>query len=308
VIAMTSQEKRWKRLIIRWTAPKGFAAMLLFLALAFLLEYLIVSSFLSGGLTDEFTWIKTFQVPYVNWSFTLAVSPLLHLLPLSVIIVLISSWIFLTRHIAFIPQRIKSAKKATIKRRQPQLRRFKSIRKFFKRINRSMQKIGRAFKEAFLRIPGFSKLSRRLFFARAAVRSAVIILFFARTAARSAMIILLAFVSFAFLAYILAYPWRVHDTVINFYRENPSFMTFVIETQERFQSLGQSLAPINNALLAAAPSFRSSLQSLGASAEPIVKLGITGKYLLVQNLAAWVCAAIALAYGKYSGARRYKRR
>jgi len=268
--------------------------MLLFLAVAFLLEYLIVYSFLSGGLDDEFTWIKTFQVPYVNWSFTLAVSPLFHLLPLSVIIVLISSWAFLTRHIAFIPQRIKSAKKATIKRRQPQHRGFKSIRNFFKRINRSMQKIGRAFKEAFLRIPGFSKLSRRLFFAR--------------TAIRSAMIILLAFVSFAFLAYLLAYPWWVHDTVINFYRENPSFMAFVIKTQERFQSLGQSLAPINNALLAAAPSFRSSLQSLGASIEPIVKLDITGKYLLVQNLAALVCVAIALAYGKYAGARRYKRR
>ena len=268
--------------------------MLLFLAVAFLLEYLIVYSFLSGGLNDEFTWIKTFQVPYVNWSFTLAVSPLFHLLPLSVIIVLISSWAFLTRHIAFIPQRIKSSKKAAIKRRQPQHRRFKSIRKFFKRINRSMEKIGRAFKEAFLRIPGFSKLSRRLFFAR--------------TAVRSAMIILLAFVSFAFLAYLLAYPWWVHDTVINFYRENPSFMAFVIETQERFQSLGQSLAPINNALLAGAPSFRGSLQSLGASAEPIVMLDITGKYLLVQNLAALVCALISLTYGKYAGARRYKRR
>jgi len=294
VIVMTIQEKRWKRLIIRWTAPKGFVAMLLFLIVAFLLEYLIVYSFLSGGLNDEFTWIKTFQVPYVNWSFTLAVSPLLHLLPLSVIIVLISSWAFLTRHIAFIPQRIKSVKKAAIKSRQPQYRRFKSIRKFFKRINRSMQKSGRAFKEAFLRIPGFSKLSQRLFFARTAVRSAIIIL--------------LAFISFAFLAYLLAYPWRVHDTVINFYRENPSFMTFVIETQERFQSLGQSLAPINNALLAAAPSFRNSFQRLGSSAEPIVKLDITGKYLLVQNLAAWVCALISLTYGKYSSARQYKRR
>lgn len=298
---MTSQEKRWKRLIIRWTAPKGFAAILLFLASAFLLEYLVVYTFLSGGLTDEFTWIETFQVPYVNWSFTLAVSPLFHLLPLSVVIVLISSWIFLTRHIAFIPHRIESAKKTAIKRRQPQRRIFKSIRNFFKRINRSMQKIGRGLKEAFLRIPGFSKLSRRLFFAR--------------TAIRSAMVILLAFVSLAFLAHSLAYPWWIHDIVINFYRGNPSFMSFVTGAQESLQSLGQALAPvewiataINNALLAAAPAFRSNLQSLGASAEPIARLDITGKYLLVQNLAAWICALIALAYGKYAGARRYKRR
>jgi hypothetical protein len=275
--------------------------MLLFLAVAFLLEYLIVYSFLSDGLNDEFTWIETFQVPYVNWSVTLAVSPLLHLLPLSVVIVLISSWVFLTRHIAFISQRIESVKKAAIKRRLPQRRRFKSIRKFLKRVNRSMHRIGRAFKKAFLRIPGSSKLSRRLFFAR--------------TAVRSAMIILLVFVSFTFLAYLLAYPWRVHDTVINFYRENPSFMTFVIETQEEFRSLRQSLGPIgevatviNNALLAAAPGIRSNLQSLGVSAESIVKLEITGKYLLVQNLAAWVCALIALIYGEYASARRYKRR
>jgi hypothetical protein len=273
--------------------------MLLFLALAFLLEYLVVYSFLSSGLTDEFTWIETLQVPYVNWSFTLTMSPLLHLFPLSVIIVLISSWTFLTRHTAFIPHRIESARKTTIKRRRPQSRRLKFLRKLFKRTNRSLQKIGRALKEAFLRIPGFSKLSRRLFFAR--------------TAVRSAMIILLAFVSFAFLAYLLAYPWWVHDAVINLYRENPSFASFVIRTQENLRSLGQTLAPIewiatavNNALLAAAPGFRSSLQSLGASVEPIAKLDTAGKYLLVQNLAAWLCALIALAYGKYASARRYK--
>ncbi len=298
---MSSREKRWKRLIIRWTAPKGFAAMLFFLALAFLLEYLIVYSFLSVGFTDEFTWMETFQVPHVNWSFTLAVSPLLHLLPLSVVIVLISSWAFLTRHMAFIPHRTESAKKTAIKQRQPQRRRFKFIRKLFKRINRGMQKIGRALEEAFLRIPGFSKLSGRLFFAR--------------TATRSAMIILLTFVSFALLAYSLAFPWWIHDSVVNLYRGNPSFMSFVIGTQESLQSLGQALAPIgwvataiNNALLAAAPGFRSSLQSLGASAEPIAKLDITGKYLLVQNLAAWVSALIALAYGEYASLRRYRRR
>jgi len=298
---MTSQEKRGRRLIIRWTAPKGFLAMFLFLAIAFLMEYLIVYSFLSDGLYDEFTWIKTFQVPYVNWSVTLAVSPLLHLLPLSVTIVLISSWVFLTKHIAFISQRIESAKKAAIRRQLPQHRRSKSIRKFFKRVDKNMQKIGRAFKKAFLRIPGSSRLSRRLFFAR--------------TAVRSAMIILLVFVSFTFLAYLLAYPWRVHDTVINFYRGNPSFMTFVIETQKKFRSLGQSLGPIggmataiNNALLAAAPGIRSSIRSLGGSLEPIAKLKITGKYLLVQNLAAWICALIALIYGEYASARRYKKR
>jgi len=122
------------------------------------------------------------------------------------------------------------------------------------------------------------------------------------------MIILLAFVSFVLLTYSLAYPWWIHDTVINFYRETPSFLSFVIGAQESLQSLREALAPINNALLAAAPDFRSSLQSFGASAAPIAKLDITGKYILVQNLAAWVCALIALAYGKYASAHRYRTR
>ncbi|MGD8506182.1 MAG: hypothetical protein PVF15_05900 [Candidatus Bathyarchaeota archaeon] len=291
---MTNQENRWKRLIIKWTAAKGFVAMLLFLASALLLEYLLVYSFLSGGLTDEFTWMETFQVPYVNWAFTLAVSPLLHLLPLSVIIVLISSWIFLTRHIAFIPHRTESARKTAIRRRRPQRRRFKSLRRFFKRISRNIQEIGKALKNALLRIPGFSRLSRRLFFAR--------------TAVRSAMIILSAFVSLVFLAYSIAYPWWIHDTVINLYRGNPSFTSFVIGTNESFQLLGEILVPINNALLAAAPGFRSSLQNLGASTVSIANLDITGKYLLVQNMAAWICALVALAYGKYAETRRYRRR
>ncbi len=289
---MANQEKRWKRLIIRWTAPKGFAAMMLFLASTLLLEYLVIYSFQSGGLTDAFTWVETFQVPYVNWSFTLAVSPLFHLLPLTVIIVLISSWAFLTRHIAFIPRKIESTKKMAIKTRRLQRRRFRPIRKVFKRINKGVQKIGRASKEAFLRIPGFSKLSRRLFFAR--------------TAIRSAMIILLAFVSFTLLAFSLAYPRWVHDAVIGFYRENPPFMSFVIGIQKGF--LGKALAPINNVLIAVAPGFRSSLQSLGASVEPVATLDITGKYVLVQNLAAWVSALIALAYGKFASVRRFKRR
>jgi hypothetical protein len=276
--------------------------MLLFSASAFLLEYLVVYSFLSGGLTDEFTWIQTFQIPYVNWSFTLTVSPLLHLLPLSVIAVLISSWMFLTKHIAFVPHRIEPSKKTAVKkRRQPQRRRFKFIRKFSKRISRGMRKIGKALREAFLRIPGLSKLSRRLFFAK--------------TAVRSAMAIFLVFLSFALLTYSLAYPWWIHNAVVNLYRENPSFLSFVLETQKGLQSVGKTLAPaewvataINNALLAVAPGFRSGLQSVGASAKPLAELDITGKYLLVQNLAAWVCALIALVYGKYASARRYKRR
>lgn len=268
--------------------------MLLFLAFAFLLEYLVVYTFLSNGLSDEFTWMETLQVPYVNWSFTLAVSPLLHLLPLSVIIVLIASWTFLTRYTAFIPHRIESAKKTAIRRRQPQHRRYKVVRNSFKRISRRFNKIRKTLREAFLRIPGFSKLPGRLFFAR--------------TAVRSALIILLTFICFALIAFSLAYPMWIHDAVVSFYRGNPSFISFVIGTQESLQFIRRALAPLNDALLAAAPSFRSGLKNLGTSAEPIAKLDVTEKYIFVQSLAAWICALTALVYGKYASARRHRRR
>ena len=298
---MAESERHWRRLIVRWTAPKEFTAILLFSILAFLLEYLLVYSFLSNGLTDEFTWVETFQVPYVNWRFTVVVSPMFHLLPISVVIVLVSSWTFLTKHTAFIPHRTEQAKKTVSKRAQAKPRRFRLIRRFLKRIRRKLQKIGEALKGAFLRIPGLARLSRRLFFAR--------------TVIRSAMTILTAFLAFALLTYTIAYPWWVHDAVISLYRQNPSLIAFVIGTNEKLQSLGQALAPIgwmataiNNALLAAAPGFRNSLQEIGASAEPMAELDVTGKYLLVQNLTAWVCALIALAYGRHVSRRRYVKR
>ncbi|NIU38799.1 hypothetical protein GWN65_02175 [Candidatus Bathyarchaeota archaeon] len=298
---MAGHEKRRKYSIIKWTAPKGFAAMLLFLALCLLLEYLVTYSFLSSGLTDEYAWIETFRIPYGNWSFTLVVSPLVHLLPLTVVVVLMSSWVFTTKHLALVPHRKETPRKTTVERRRTKGRRFKSARKFTRRIDRSTRRAGRALKKAILRIPGFSIFSRRLVFAR--------------TAVRSASVILMTFVSFALLAYLLAYPWWIHDAMITFYRGNPLFLAFVIGAQESLRSLSNMLTPIqtiataiNDSLLGGAPSFRSSLTSLGVYAEPLVKLDITGKYLLVQNLAAWVCASIALVYGNYAKTRRYKKR
>jgi hypothetical protein len=302
LIAMTARETRWKRLIVRWTAPKGFVAILLFLAVILLLEFLLVYFFRSAGLTDEYTWTGTLHVPYVNQRLSLTLSPMFHLLPLSVVVVLLSSWTFLTKYVAFIPHITQSAKKTTAKKQRPPLkRRFKSVRNFARRINRKIQRIASSLKEAFSRIPGVSKLSRRLFFARAAVRSA--------------LIILSVFASFAFIAYTMAYPWWIHDAVVGLYRANPSLRMFVIGTNQKLQSIGKTLTPIrsatksiNDALLSAAPSFRRNLQNLGGFLEPVSKLSVAEKYLLVQNLAAWVCALIALAYGKYFGSRRYKRR
>ena len=122
-------ERRWRRLIFRWTVPKGFTATASFLMLAILIEYLVVHFFLSFGLTDKFSLTKTLQVPLTSLFFTITISPLFHFIPLGVITVLVSSWTYLTKYVAMVPRGVKPAKKPFKARR----RRYALQRLFFAR-------------------------------------------------------------------------------------------------------------------------------------------------------------------------------
>ena len=286
-----STEKRWKRLIFRWTAPKGFTAIVLFSALALLIEYVLVSSFMAFGLKDTTPLTTTFLFPLTQLPFTITISPLFHLTPFGVIVVLVSSWTYLTKYIAVAPRRIKLVKKPpTIQRK----RLSKRIGGKFRKISRALKSFYRRLSTAVLRVRGISYVLNRLFFARAAVKSTV-----------SIVTIFLA----SFLAlYILGYPRSTYDVVVGLYELNPSFLDFVLKTTEVAQGIAQVLSPIgwlasaiNNALLRAAPSFRSALENFGASTTgPITKLDLVSRYVFCQNLAAWASAVTALAYGQYT--------
>lgn len=299
---MTSTETRWKRLIVKWTAPKGFAAILLFFILAVIIEALLVYSFQILGLVDRNVWTATYLIPYVNWSFTVSISPLFHLLPIGVIVVLLSSWTYLTKYTAYVPHRIETARRvSTPTRHRQEKRRFKSLRNLSKRLSRRLQRIGRTFKSGIQRIRGVSYVSQRLFFARAAVRSAATVF--------------LIFLSAVFLFTLVEYPDLIHSWTLNLYRGSPALLNFVSGTAQWFSGVGEAVPPldglgsaINNALVGAAPSFRHSLESAGASlTRPIVQLDAVGKYVLSQNLAAWTSALIALAYGAYVSSRPSRR-
>ncbi len=293
-----STEERWKRLIFRWTAPKGFIAMLLFSALALLIEYVLTISFMSFGLRDNAPLTTTFEFPLTQSLFTITISSLFHLTPFGVIVVLVSSWTYLTKYMAVAPRRIKSVKKApTIRKKKP----FKRARGKLRKISRALKSFYRWLSAAVLRVRGVSYVLKRLFFARAAVKSTV-----------SIVTIFLA----SFLAlYILGYPRLTYDAVVRLYHLSPSFLGFVLKTIEVAQGIAQGLSPIgwlasaiNNALLDTAPSFRSALENFGASTTgPITKLDLVGRYLLCQNLAAWVSAVTALAYARYTS-HLYRRR
>jgi len=300
---MKLTETRGKRPILRWTAPKGSVAFLLFFMLALFFELLLVSSFLSFGLIDKNAWIWAFQFPATNWSFIVSFSPLFHLLPITVIVVLVSSWVYLTKYTAFQAAKTETARRPPrLTQREMEKRRLKGLRRFFKRINRGMQGIGRSVKVGFQRVPGVSFLSKRLYSARGVVRSA--------------LAVFAVFVSMSLLLYMVVYPDMIRQGVLALYRDNSSFFELVAGLRNWLSGLGQALSPIgslgaaiNNALLGVAPGFRQGLAGVGASLTgSIVGMDVTGKYVLIQNVAAWVLALGALIYGSYVSARRPRRR
>jgi hypothetical protein len=292
-----SSEKSWKRLAFRWTAPEGAAAMALFFALAIIIQYLAVCLFRSYGLADT----QTVQLPLTI--LTVPISPLFHLMPLGVIVVLASSWTYLTKYIAKVPRGKLPAKKPSVKQRKPirrvKKKRFKSIRNFSRKISRSLETFYHRIKARVLRVRGVSPVMQRLFFARAAIKG-------------TTTVVLIFLVSFLILN-LVAYPSLIHDIVVGLYRGNPSLHGFVIETINIAGSIGQVLSPIgwlalgiNNALLSAAPSFRSALEGFISITEPLVELDLMWKYVICQNIAAWVSAIAVLVYGQYTP-RLYRR-
>lgn len=293
-----STEKRLKRFIFRWTAPKGFTAIVIFSALSLFIEYVLVSLFISSGLTEKNPFTTTFQVPLTQSSLTITISALLHLMPFGVIVVLISSWTYLTRYIAVAPRRIKPVKKPskTQKRKLP-----KRMRGRLRKVSRTLKSFYRRLSAAVLRFRGISYVLQRLFFAKAAIKSTVSVL----------MVFLVSFI----LLYILAYPRSTYDAVVGFYKWSPAFLGFVTKTIEIAEGVGQAIPPIGelgsaitNALLAAAPGFRSALENFGASTVgAIAELDLVSKYVLCQNLAALVSAITALVYGRYYSMRLYRR-
>jgi len=298
---LTSKENRWRRLIVRWTGPKGFAAIVLFFVLAVILEVLLVYSFQMFGLTDPNVWATNLLIPFANWTFSLSISPLFHLLPISVIVVLLSSWTYLTRY-TFVPQRIEAARRvSTPTRRGLEKRRFKSLRQLVKRLNRRLQRVGRVLKTGVQRIRGVSYIAQRLFFARATVRSAAIVL--------------VVFLSALLLLFLAEYPDIIHNWTLHLYRGSPALLNFVSGTNQWFSGVGMAVQPlgefgfaVNKALLDSAPGFRYSLEAAGASlTRPIVQLDVVGKYVLSQNLAAWTSATASLAYGVYASSRTHRR-
>ncbi|MGC8895471.1 MAG: hypothetical protein ACP5LB_01710 [Candidatus Bathyarchaeia archaeon] len=264
-----------KRLMIRWTTLKGLTAIILFLIIAALIEYVIVLYAIKLGV-NEAPLQFSLQIPGTDWIITTAISPLFHLVPIAVIIALASSWAYLTRHITIKPRETTKGKAQPAKR--------KKEGKVFGKI-----------KSGLLRIKSVAYVWQKIHFARATIKSA--------------LTVLLIFSAFAFMISLLAYPQLIYRTISNAYQNNPSLLGFVKNTAEALAPVGAVFSGINSALLSAAPTFRDFVLNIGIVIKPLVDSDNVGKYLVFQNAAAWICAIAVLIYGEYTRkGYRYKKK
>ncbi len=280
-----------KRLMFRWTTLKGLAAIILFLITVALIEYFVVLYAMNLGVKDETLLQWSSKFPGTDWSITIAISPLFHLVPIAIIITLVSSWTYLTKYVAVKPKRTwkEKARHAGKRRKKPRL---KEAGKLASKISHAIKRFFDKVKSGLLKVKGVAYLWQKIHFATATIKSA--------------LTVLLVFAMFIVTVSLLAYPQLVYRTISNAYQSNPSLLGFVKSTSSFARGIAEALAPIgwvcssiNNALLSVAPGFRDFALSLGSLIKPLADLDNAGKYLVFQNVAAWVAALTALFYGEY---------
>jgi len=258
-----------KRLVLRWTAWKGLIAIILFLTAATLIECLVVLYAMNLGVQEK----------PENKIFGL-ISPLFHLVPVAVIITLAFSWTYLTRHVAVKPRETWKGKVRSAAKQRKKA----GLKRIFGKI-----------KFGLLKVKGIAYIWQKIHFARATIKSA--------------LTILLAFAVFILVISLLAYPQLIYQTISSAYQNNPSLLNFVKGTGQALTSIGGVFSGINNALLSIAPVFRDFVLGLGNIMKPLADLDNAGKYLVFQNVAAWVSAVTALVYGWHARkGYRYKKR
>ncbi len=268
--------------------------MILFLAVAVLLEFLIIYSSMSFGLEDANPLVWNVA------SFTISISPLFHLLPLGVIIVLFASWIYLTRHATYAPSGMQPAR---TKRPLPPPRRYekkhlKTLRRFIGKIDKKVGDAARSIKERISK----SRLAEYLEQHPAG-----------KTVFKSALTVVLPFSVLALIVYVIIYPQLIPNAVNWLFGGGSSaFDGFVVWTVNAANAVGKALSPlgwlaanINGGLASIALGFRNGVIGFTTPIiRSLVELNLAGKYVLSQNVAAWASAIIALYAGRPGRRRR----
>jgi len=233
-----------------------------FLAFAFLVEFGIVQLAVSTGVSDQMT---------INLG-GFIISPLLHILPLIVILILTLSWLYFNEALTVGSYRKKreTEKKSTLK-----------------------EKGGKISKISWF----FSKISFPEGLKKKVIENATF---------KGAFLILVFSLVLALLTYLAAYPSLLNDVAYSFLKSNTTFLNFLVGIRNLACSIGEFLSPlgwfassIDAALKGAAPGLRGSVRVFDGLIGTLASLDANSKYILCQNLAAWIPALSVLAYGRY---------
>jgi len=296
-VNVLEQGETKRRLIFRWITLKGLMAILLFTMLTASLEYLICMYAIDLGVEDVTLIELPFQFPAATWTFNMAISPLFHLVPIAVIISLASSWTYLTKRIA-----VEATDKWKGRIRSDFAPRARPEKKRVERLSIRIEKSLRGAVSSLKKIRGVAYLWRRIHFARATIKSALMVL----------LLFSLSVLVFS----VLMYPQLIYWTVSDLYQHSPSLLDFVNSANNLGRTIADSFDPIrwlgsamNNNLLSVAPGFRDLALGVGGLTGPLVLLDNASKYLVLQNVAAWVSASTALILSR-SGLRssQYRKR
>lgn len=272
---MASQQPQ-RPMLVRWATSKGLVAILLFTLLAVLIELLVVVYAIGLGVTDP-TLIT------VTWPATFTISPLFHLIPITVVITLVCTWTYLTK---------KLATRIDIRKPQPQTR---------TKNQQPKTKQEQTPKQEQKPKPAPSMWHR--------IR-------FTRATLKTTLLVTLVFLLFILMVSILVYPQLIFHAVSGAYQDNTALRNFATSINDAFQGFAQATGPlgsiahtINNGILAASPGIKAAGNALGNLLAPAATLDPAGKYLAIQNAATWISALLLLLYAQYSRkGLRYRRK
>jgi len=257
-----------KRMLIRWATGKGLIAITLFTLLAFLIECLIILYVMTLGATDP-------SLITLTWPTIMTISPLFHMIPAAVIVILVATWTYLNKRLAT----------RTLGQKTPKPQKHPKAPPTAKTEQKLKQTLVQRIRQAKIPI-------------------------------KTTFIITLVFLLFTLTAIVLAYPQLIYNTIASGYQNNPSLIDFVSSVNDAIKGFNQATGPlggiataINNEIRLLSPGIRTAGTALGNVLIPLATIDPAGKYLAIQNIAAWITVLAALFYARYSHRPfRYRRK
>ena len=241
-----------------WTTPKGLLTIASFFSLALISEFIIVSIFAGSGVKEVTSFLP--------------ISPLFHLLPLAVIVVLFFSCMYLTKHTLRKPYRIVTSKTTKTRRRSSRRR------------TKSKGGVISAVKNFFSKITAIFAHSSRVSFTTPKLT-------FSRTVLETTVTILTIFLLSIILLSVLVYPRLFTDFALEFYSTTSPFQGFM-------QALANTLVPIANGLNFIAPAFSKAFDGL-VTTQFLSGEDLLVRYVFCQTTAALISAVSAFIYVRF---------